>query len=64
MSDYRIVVQRSEDPDAQEQPFYVKIVAANGETLFTSERYANRLYAVGLGESFTAMTDGILIDET
>lgn len=64
MSDYRVLVLRSNDPDAKDQPFYVKIQAANGEALFVSERYANRLHAVSIAEEFAGMLNGNLIDET
>lgn len=64
MSDFRVYVKRSDAPGAKEQPFYVTLVAANGETLMTSERYVNRLHAVSLAEDMAARYDANLIDET
>lgn len=46
------------------QKFYVLIVAANGETLFTSEMLRDRSYAVELGQRFAAKLDGNFINAT
>jgi hypothetical protein len=46
------------------QRFYVTIVAANGETLFTSEQYRDKSYAIELGQRFAAKLDGNFINAT
>ena len=62
MSDFRIVAQRS--GRMIRQKFYVTIVAANGETLFTSEQYRDKSYAIELGQRFAAKLDGNFINAT
>ena len=61
MSDYRVVAHRSEEE--LEQPFYVTIVAANGEVLFTSELYRGKDHAVGMGQKVAAALDGNFVNE-
>jgi hypothetical protein len=62
VSDFRVIAHRS--GRVIRQKFYVTIVAANGETLFTSEQYRDRDYAVELGQEFAAKLDGNFIDAT
>lgn len=62
MSDFRIVAQRS--GRMIRQKFYVTIVAANGETLFTSEQYRDKSHAIELGQRFAAKLDGNFINAT
>lgn len=62
MSDFRVIAHRS--GRLIRQKFYVTIVAANGETLFTSEQYRDRDYAVDLGQRFAAKLDGNFINAT
>jgi uncharacterized protein YegP (UPF0339 family) len=62
VSDFRIVANRS--GRLIRQKFYVTIVAANGETLFTSEQYRDKSYAIELGQRFAAKLDGNFINAT
>ena len=62
MSDYRIVVQRSDK--VLRQRFYVVCLAANGESEWHSEMYRDKDYAIEFGQKWAAITDGNLIDET
>jgi hypothetical protein len=63
MSDYKVLANRSSKP-LLKQKFYVTIVAANGETLFTSERYRDKDYAVELAHTWAGYCDGNFIDAT
>lgn len=63
MSDFRVIAKRS--GRLIRQKFYVTIVeAGNGKTLFTSEMYRDRDYAVELGQRFAAKLDGNFINVT
>ena len=66
MSDYRVRVLRTdaEGERAKAQPYRVRLEAANGEILMTSESYVNRTYAVQLAQRLAGVLDGTLIDET
>lgn len=67
MSDYRVYAKRSGKAHLRRgmrDKFYVTIVAANGEPLFTSEMLANGSYAVELGQRFAALLDGNFINAT
>ena len=62
VSDYRIVVHRSDK--VVRQRFYVTIIAANGEPLWTSEMFRDKDYAIEFANRWAAITDGNMIDET
>jgi hypothetical protein len=64
MSDeYRVIANRSAVPMLK-QKFYVTIVAVNGETLFTSERYRDKNYAVELGRTWAELCGGVFVNAT
>lgn len=63
VSDYRVIAHRSSKP-LLKQKFYVTIVAANGEPLFTSERYRDKDHAIELAQTWAGICDGNFVDET
>lgn len=62
MSDFRIIAQKS--GRVIRQRYFVTIVSANGEKLFTSEMLRDRSYAVELGQRFAAKLDGNFVNAT
>jgi hypothetical protein len=61
--DYRVIANRSAVPMLK-QKFYVTIVAVNGETLFTSERYRDKDHAVEMGRTWAKLCDGVFVNAT
>ena len=62
MSDYRIVVQRT--GRIIRQKFYVTAVAANGETIWTTELYRDKDHALEVAQTWAGYCDGNLINAT
>ena len=62
MSDYRVIAKRSRKVTGQR--FYVSIVAANGESIFTSEMYRNRDHAVKTAQDFAKLLKGSFVNVT
>lgn len=61
MSDYTVHVVRTTQMRVG-LVFVIRIVAGNGDVLFTSIPFEDRLRAVSLAEDFAGMIDGTLVD--
>lgn len=62
VSDYRVIAKKS--PRRMRQRFYVLCVAANGETIWTSELYRDKDHAVKTAQEWAGYCDGNFIDAT